>query len=550
MGTATDSNKRLQPNVSESKDRAFILILQILKFLAIPLICSLISLKLGRDLNWDLKHYHYYNAYAFIAHRQDFDIAPAQLQTFFNPLGDVPFYLLTRFFPSWVAGFVLGFIHGFNLSLIFAIFWKITNFANKWRKLFCGMCVVLVSGIAPTFVAELGNTMNDNVTTLFVLGAVLLLIMASENSDKREDQPYLIYVGLAAVIMGIGVGIKPSIAIFAVSTAFVFSVLQTSWRNKAMSLFIYGVSGILGTLISAGFLWWQLWLRFGNPLFPFYNQFFKSPYFVLTPVEWSPFLPRNFWEYIAWPIMFSIQSYRTNQLQYFDIRFALLYILVMIWLSVYFAKTFRLVLLEPTGNCNLFLTRASNFLSLFFLVSYLLWMKESAAYRFIGPLELLVPCVFLILLERVVPPRKISAVLAVTAALLTLAVFKPFTWGRFSWTDKYFSVDTTHFNTSEDALVVMLGSSPTSFVIPEFPPNFRFVRPEGNLSTQSKFFTEVKDLLKGYRGVGYILYNKEEKGLDLKQSLTDLDLSIDPASSFLLKINTPDKLEMCRFVRK
>jgi hypothetical protein len=131
----------------------------------------------------------------------------------------------------------------------------------------------------------------------------------------------------------------------------------------------------------------------------------------------------------------------------------------MIWLGLYLAKKIRLVLLEPTGNDSRFLIKPSNFLLLFFWGSYLLWIKESAAYRFIGPLELLVPVCFLILLERVIPSGKIRVMLAVTAALLTLAVFKPFTWGRFSWTDKYFSVDTTPFNTSEDALVVMLGSS-------------------------------------------------------------------------------------------
>ena len=69
-------------------------------YFMIPLASGLLSLFLGKDINWDLKNYHYYNAYGFIEHRLDVDIAPAQLQTFINPIGDLPFYWMTKFFPG------------------------------------------------------------------------------------------------------------------------------------------------------------------------------------------------------------------------------------------------------------------------------------------------------------------------------------------------------------------------------------------------------------------------------------------------------------------
>src|SRR5450755_4444839 len=47
---------------------------------------------LGQDVNWDLRNYHFYNAWAFIHDRLGWDLAPAQLQTFHNPLLDLPFY--------------------------------------------------------------------------------------------------------------------------------------------------------------------------------------------------------------------------------------------------------------------------------------------------------------------------------------------------------------------------------------------------------------------------------------------------------------------------
>src|SRR5258708_32209187 len=48
------------------------------------------------DGNWDLRNYHYYNAYALLNGRLAWDIAPAMLQTYHNPLLELPFYFLVQ----------------------------------------------------------------------------------------------------------------------------------------------------------------------------------------------------------------------------------------------------------------------------------------------------------------------------------------------------------------------------------------------------------------------------------------------------------------------
>jgi len=60
------------------------------------------SLILGQDANWDIRNYHYYNAYALFNNRLAYDIAPAQLQTFFNPALDLLPYLLIQNFPPFI----------------------------------------------------------------------------------------------------------------------------------------------------------------------------------------------------------------------------------------------------------------------------------------------------------------------------------------------------------------------------------------------------------------------------------------------------------------
>jgi len=526
----------------------------------IPLAFGFISLLLGKDMNWDLKNYHYYNAHAFIEHRMDFDIAPAQLQTYINPIADIPFYWMTKFFPDWVSGLVIGFIHGLNLSFVFLIFWLLSKESDTRRKLITGICLAVVSGIAPGFISELGNTMHDNLTSLFVLCALYLLLKATHVLKQSQPNTAWKHIGLAGLTMGIGVGIKPSIIIFAMSTALIFTLLQPSWRNKLASLLIYGISGATGGLISAGFWWWEMWKRFQNPLFPFYNHIFKSSYFTATKINWSVFLPDRIWEYFVWPLIFTSNSLRVNQFRFLDIRFALLYILFLIWTVLFITRKIRPASSPSRNITHLFDTGLSIYFLTFFALSCILWIRESATYRFLIPLELLAPLCFLILLEDVIPSQKTQMNMAIAAAILTLFVFRPFSWGRQTWSGSYFSVDTTQFDTSADAVVIMLGRSPTSYIIPEFPSTYRFIRPEGNLftfadekgnlhpreDTQLRFLKLSEDILDLHTGLLYILYNTDETNIQPAESLLRLGITPNITDCFLLKINTPDKLEICR----
>jgi len=417
--------------------------------------------------------------------------------------------------------------------------------------------------MAPGFISELGNTMHDNLTSVFVFCALFLLIMAFEDIANNRLKQGLSYIGVAGLVMGLGVGIKPAVTIFAISSVIVLGISQTSWRNKVLGLLIYGVSGIMGGVISAGFWWWEMWRRFGNPFFPFYNDIFKSPYFTVSHINWSFYLPKQLWEYLLWPLIFSRDSYRVNQIHFFDIRFGLLYVLFVIWLSNIIFRKFQQISYTPVKQNILYDKGLSNIILLFFILSYIFWIRESATYRFLIPLELLVPLCFLILLEQLLPSQKVQATIAVGAALLTILVFRPFNWGRLSWGDAFFSVNTAQFDTSKDSVVIMLGRSPTSYVIPEFPANFRFVRPEGYLFTyvdakgkirirgdeRYKFFIMIKNLLDQRSGPVYILYDTKEPGIQPEESLLQLGISPKIDNCLLLEVNTPDQLEICQVSR-
>jgi len=87
----------------------------------VPLLFGAWSVWFGVDANWGLYNYHLYNPFAFLRGKLAIDLAPAGLQSYFNPLLDVPYYLASRSLPAPVVAFAMGTIHGFNFVLLLEI---------------------------------------------------------------------------------------------------------------------------------------------------------------------------------------------------------------------------------------------------------------------------------------------------------------------------------------------------------------------------------------------------------------------------------------------
>ena len=57
-------------------------------------LCALWSVHAGKDVNWDLLNYHYYLPYELLGQRLEQDFFAASAQSYLNPVGYLPFYLM------------------------------------------------------------------------------------------------------------------------------------------------------------------------------------------------------------------------------------------------------------------------------------------------------------------------------------------------------------------------------------------------------------------------------------------------------------------------
>src|SRR5437667_7075552 len=117
---------------------------------------------LRQDANWDLRNYHFYNAWAYLHGRLGWDLAPAQLQTFLNPLLDLPFYwMVAADWPPRVIAFFMALPAGvgaFFLAKILLLLFGELSIRERWAYAVLAFAIgVTASGP----VSLLGSTMND-----------------------------------------------------------------------------------------------------------------------------------------------------------------------------------------------------------------------------------------------------------------------------------------------------------------------------------------------------------------------------------------------------
>jgi len=239
---------------------------------------GLYSLSLGQDYNWDLLNYHFYNPFAFLNDRMGFDYAPAMLQTYHNPIIDLPFYfLVTHFPPKWV-GFVMGGIHGMNFWLVFLIARIFLFKEAKISNILLSGCVAFAGMFGAGGRTLVGTTFNDNLVSLFMLTTIWILLKEVVRSDKGFSRHSLLSFASAGLILGFGCGLKLTLLIYVFWTMIAILTLYQTLSPKIKSCIILSLGFTTGFLMSSGFWMLELWQRFGNPWFPRFNNIFKSPY--------------------------------------------------------------------------------------------------------------------------------------------------------------------------------------------------------------------------------------------------------------------------------
>ena len=427
----------------------------------VPVLLGLLSLANGQDDGWDMRNYHLYNAHALVNGRVGFDLAPAGFQTYFNPTIELPYYFLNRWLPPQWVGFVLGTLHGLNFVLLAGIARQLVGPQRRLVLLLAGACL-----FAPGFLSELGNTMGDNLTALFVLGSLYSVLRHWDGLLQWRARAGLTLAG-AGLLMGVSAGLKLTNATYAVALCLALLAVPLAWWPRLRLALVFGVGVLGGVAATAG--WWfvKMWHTFGNPLFPQFNNIFHSPLATENGVIDFYFRPVGWIENLLWPFIFAFNPRRVSELPMKLAVWPLLYVLLAAFAVVWLLRR------RAAGRPASLDARAA-FTLVFFVAAYVVWMRMFSIYRYLVPLELLAPLMIWIVWRYLAPSAPRWA--GVALALLAVAVFPIANWGHQAWGERAFSAELPAFATPAQSIVFLAQSDPPSGWMSTFlPPEVKVI---------------------------------------------------------------------------
>lgn len=491
------------------------------------------AILLGQDCTWDVLNYHFYSGFALLAKPLNYDFAPAQVQNFHNPLMHVPSYLLLAHLPSVPVAVLLAAVQGLNFYLVFQISQVLfRSWPDPFRFLIC-ICSAATGCYSSIFILELGTTFGDSLTSLLILcGMLLIFRYLISTADAKTPSNRML--GFAGAILGMTFGLKVTTAIYIAAIAFALSVILLLRMRRMRPFVIFFGFLALGFVAVYGIWGWALYREYQNPIFPYMNSVFRSPYYDPVNLTDARFFSRTWQQRFFYPLFFAGKNSLVSEIEFRDVRLALCYLAIVLTTA---AALFRFCrgLIQPdkkpgshSGLPELVM------LCLFFTVSYILWQNQFSVYRYLIVLELLAPAFLALVLAHFMRKRCLVLFGSILINIVICAVMIPANFGRQKFDDSFLKVELPTFAEIEKSVVVMSGGEGTSFIIPRFPAETRFVRISSNFHNPGKnvhLDNKIRGILSQYDAEHTLVFVADGQDKELMRNELDFyGIKTDDAS--------------------
>jgi hypothetical protein len=424
----------------------------------------------GQDANWDLANYHFYDVYQFLGGRLSQDIDAAGVQTYMNPLFDLPFFIGVFWLrlPPIVVGALLGAFHGLSLFFVHKIMLALLAGSRRVVAHSFGALAAIISAFGSGFFSEIGGTMGDVTLSVFVLAAVWLLVARA----GRDGAPAWRPVAWAGLLIGLALG-KLVSGIYVLGLGLAVVVVGRSITGRLVRGVVFGTCVIAGAAISMGYWSWIMSVHYGHPAFPYLLNVIREP----TKPAARAYLPRDKAQSTFYPFYFAAPrptAFMVSEVKFSDGRLAAAYCATVLAILVAGARA-------VTRRAALRTAEDGRFLMLVVcgVSSFLVWQAYLSIYRYAIPIEIISSTIVLgALLYVFRSPLRAMLVVAPICVYL-VATSHVMDWGRTDWQPSFFGMEDIKLDQYEGA-TIFLWEMPNAYLVPYFPKSATFVRLKSN----------------------------------------------------------------------
>lgn len=425
-------------------------------------LCIAWTLFAGKDLNWDAQNYHYYLPFSLFHDRISQDFFAASVQSYLSPISFVPFYLMVNAdWPSIAVSCALAAMHSINLWLLYLISRQLLP-----KEPLLIVCIAVLLGTATIlFWSQVGSSFNDVIVSIPVLAAFWILNEPLKIATFRKAIA-------AAFLLGCASGMK--LSVLPIEAALAIAWLIANRLEIRVSLLLkMSFSGAAGVLLTSGYWWFRIWREFGSPIFPLFNDVFKSPLFSSESAALNRFIPGEWLDIATLPFRFALpDAWTYTEAMAPDIRWLVLAFIVVFWCvkSVLSAKW--------RGNSG---RRLLEMPILFIILATILWQKTSGNGRYAMPLFLLIGPIIVASLVEFTSVKFARVVVSVIllVQLGSQVVASESRWSEAEWRGRWFDVDFPDKLKETPYLFLTMNNNSASFLTSFAHPASSFINVEG-----------------------------------------------------------------------
>lgn len=507
---------------------------------------------LDKCSSWDLRNYHYYNAYRFWQGGENRDVLAAHIQTYLNPLPDLPFYWLNGILPGRALAFLLGALQGINFGLLYALARRVLR---GGAAIALGLAAIGMIGAGS--VGEIGSTFYDYLSAMGAFASLLMMLSPPERGETNRRG--LLWAFACGLPVGLATGAKLTAAPYAAAFVVTYFVFRRGSGGALIQAAACACGAAVGTLSIGGYWMAHLWAATGDPLFPFFGGLFPGGELAGAPSRDNRFLPQSLVEWLLYPLVVTFIPGRSAEVEWRDYRLLLMFLLaaVPLWRGWRCGR-------RRGGEFGGVEPRVFGALSLFVGLSYLGWLGLFSIWRYALPLEMLSPLIIATWVRALPLPEAARNGAAIGLLVAVTVTARPPDWGRVPWgpwRDPFVEASIPATGPGS-TLVLLAGHQATAWLIPFFPEAARFVRISSDtLSSRYLrlpfFETSIEANLRQHWDDLRVLFTteeEEERGVVLRSAEDDLarwGLAVEPGSCIAiagnLAINGPPQL--CRVRR-
>lgn len=416
------------------------------------LLALLICMATRYEMLADLNNYHYYVAWALMNDRTFVDIAIGLENSYHNPLIELPtYYIINKFNDTPVVYQLYHSIYAGLLAFVFYLLVRL-NFDVKTAKgkiqIFVTMLLAM-TGFA--YITQIGTSSNE-IPVIFCIMTGLYLIYKEVFFCKTERAWIFL---LAGVVMGAGLGLKFTVIIYCLSAGLTLMIFYRRLQTPFKTIAMFALGGILGFLLTYGWWGFLLYKEFGNPMYPYMNSIFKSPYYPEKFLTYSTYFEKNAWNWLVFPYMASFQGETkiTSEAWMIDVRLAIGYtllILFLVWTLV--TRTLRTEIKNHQEN---------TFLITFAVIGYVFWFYVFSIMRYAIPVEMIIVLMIVKFVSLFYPHGKKAKILYCVICLAIVSAFLyglPYKgWGNNKLLKKVIDIEEVHL--PKNSLLIAISGS-------------------------------------------------------------------------------------------